>query len=70
MPNTPLKSIDIRYKLAEIDYGPDRVSIEKLAYMASYLLLDNTYQTEWKLDNQISPMYIEFRTAASNEDID
>ena len=61
IPKMEMAEIDCRYRLAERDCGPDRVTIERLSIMCSYFLLYNAYQQEWRNVGQIHSLFQDFR---------
>jgi hypothetical protein len=63
IPNTDRLEAESRYLLAEKDGEIDRVPITKLAMIACYLMLNNSFKTKYQVVSQIALIYRDFKNS-------
>jgi hypothetical protein len=64
LPNTDIVEIEARYQLAEKEGEKDQVPIEKLAIISCYLMLNNSFRTDYRIVSQISLLYRDFKSTS------
>ncbi len=63
LPSVSTRERQLRFKLTELDHKKEEgVPIERLAYIASYLVLYSCYKANWAVQSLISPDYAENMT--------
>jgi hypothetical protein len=67
LPKTNVLEIEKRFHLIESDYPEHRIPLDRLSNLASFLLLQNAFYSEWKSTNQIPIRYADFRNSAAEE---
>ncbi|KAI8927690.1 hypothetical protein BC831DRAFT_451272 [Entophlyctis helioformis] len=66
LPSASTRERRIRYKLAELDCKKDCVPIQRLAHIASYIVMYSCYRSKWAMQSLIAPDYAENLQHASD----
>ncbi|EGF83524.1 hypothetical protein BATDEDRAFT_22304 [Batrachochytrium dendrobatidis JAM81] len=60
LPSASNRERRVRYKLAELDGKKDKVTIDRLAHIAAYIIMYSCYMSKWAIQSLISTDFIEF----------